>query len=106
MPEFRVWPLAYPITVETPAPRAIVGSEDMGLINPSWNSWGDRTWTGAEIGQLRHVLEQRLVAASQRNEMSVAEPGEPLKTIIERILCVAREAERVGHAYVLKYVGD
>jgi hypothetical protein len=106
MPVFRLRPAKYPISIETASPEAGVGSEDIERIDVLGNSWGDRWWKGPEIAPFRRRLEARCLAAKAAEEKSVDDPSMPLATVIEDILRVVREAERVSDAYDLWYAGD
>jgi hypothetical protein len=106
MPYFRLWPASYPIVVSTEAPEAWVASEDVDLIDTWGPSWRDAWWSGLEISELRRRLEARRTLATSEHTMSRDETGVPLVAIVDRILGVVREAERLSHAYHLWFVGD
>jgi hypothetical protein len=106
VPSFRLWPATYPITVDTASPAVGVDSDDIERIGVIGNSWGDRWWKGAEIAAFRRRLEERHRVAKSRSEVSSSDRDVPLSTVIEGILAVVHEAERVHGAYHLWYVGD
>ena len=105
MPYFRLWPAKYPITVETSSPEAFVYGEDIERLDVVGCSWANREWHGSAITEFRRQLEERLLVAKERGEVSSDDPSIPLASILESVLGVVREAERVSDAYYLWYVG-
>jgi len=105
MPALRLWPSTYPISAGTTSPDAVVDTEDIDRIAVLGNSWGNRWWKGPQIRNLRRQLEERQLAARVHKE-TTDDPSKPLEAVIEGILIVVREAERVSDSYDLWYAGD